>query len=874
MFSMRSFYIGLALFSAVIFTFQHDLIGKASRWAKPLFEQATLKIQDTLTQQEKQSRRITGFSHVAARDVSDPQLEDVVVWRSIFQSAPHPADGGEVLLSLIPLDECESAYIWSVTQGTFIQVETPFLSHNSSDVHWCVTQLGIFHGGLAPAAAVKYHTINSTHQQERSASRALWGYVDTQGKWATPPVYAEAGRYMGDIAIVKSEANEFSIINRTGHTIPWPPTQDSNYSSFALSNARMERFGKWVWISRQSLQQQNTYITDGTQTIALPGRVQATSPDGELWLLQLEDGPRLWKPTSGFITLPDNLTPVKPVTATTFTAPSDTGQVLALYSIDGNKLLDPTMIQQPLSPTRFIACTTGGPDSWYGSNNYAERKDRQCGITDEKGKWWANPIYQVIEPWGEHEIRLQTGKIACMADLRETSAPDCTRERAASLRVPLLDFDNTHQPYTYQSSKSDAPLPRYISASPFLGNVAMVIDDYHLAGLIDEQQQWLTPHLSSSLTTEAQILTTGATDTGTGLIDRTGKWVLPPVFGSIGRYPDGTLTACVYSVPIICRHLDTSGNPLPPTTEQILDYRSWHYQPDSTQGNAQSEPGYTDMPPPRHKAVALNGVWGFRDQTGKWLIEPRFDDAEDFFEERGAAAVIQDMPQDEESDEPIPESTPSKRIRWGIIDPSGNWVVEPRFDAIGVFKDGIAVASDGGGYGLIDEAGNWLIDPRYRSIGRVVNGYATAVKASGGNCLINVKDHIGCPDGVEMVYNTGDQFIVAKDGAAHFGYATIDGQWVIPPTFTAAYPFVGNFAAASTKLPELPAEERKKWMSVKAEPLHSAHLFAVTLKHRGESNRAPSRMALMDDSGRWLVPKRTWLSSLFPARSHQNDQHP
>ena len=61
--------------------------------------------------------------------------------------------------------------------------------------------------------------------------------------------------------------------------------------------------------------------------------------------------------------------------------------------------------------------------------------------------------------------------------------------------------------------------------------------------------------------------------------------------------------------------------------------------------------------------------YGFIDKSGKVVIEPQFDDAEDFSE--GLAQVGKDG-------------------KWGFIDKSGKVVIEPQYDYVGDFSEGLA----------------------------------------------------------------------------------------------------------------------------------------------------------------------------------------
>jgi len=83
-----------------------------------------------------------------------------------------------------------------------------------------------------------------------------------------------------------------------------------------------------------------------------------------------------------------------------------------------------------------------------------------------------------------------------------------------------------------------------------------------------------------------------------------------------------------------------------------------------------SKPGSTiEYPDVVDYADFRGGKWGFIDSSGSFVIDPVFDDARSFSE--GYAAV-------------------KKNHHWGYIDPNGNWLVAPRFKLAGFFHNGIA----------------------------------------------------------------------------------------------------------------------------------------------------------------------------------------
>ena len=74
--------------------------------------------------------------------------------------------------------------------------------------------------------------------------------------------------------------------------------------------------------------------------------------------------------------------------------------------------------------------------------------------------------------------------------------------------------------------------------------------------------------------------------------------------------------------------------------------------------------------------------WGFIDKTGAWIVEPKFDDAESFID--GAAVV-------------------NIAGKWGYIDKTGAWIVEPMYSSISNFSDGALPVKHAGKWGFIDK---------------------------------------------------------------------------------------------------------------------------------------------------------------------------
>jgi WG containing repeat len=53
---------------------------------------------------------------------------------------------------------------------------------------------------------------------------------------------------------------------------------------------------------------------------------------------------------------------------------------------------------------------------------------------------------------------------------------------------------------------------------------------------------------------------------------------------------------------------------------------------------------------------------------------------------------------------------------YGFFDNKGNWVIEPKFAGVRDFKNGYAAAKKGEAWGIIDKKGEWVVEPKFAGI--------------------------------------------------------------------------------------------------------------------------------------------------------------
>jgi hypothetical protein len=125
--------------------------------------------------------------------------------------------------------------------------------------------------------------------------------------------------------------------------------------------------------------------------------------------------------------------------------------------------------------------------------------------------------------------------------------------------------------------------------------------------------------------------------------------------------------------------------------------------------------------------------------------------------------------------------------RWGFVDGSGRWAIEPRFVQYGEFSEGLAWAAEkGSAYGYIDKTGSWAIRPRFRHATEFSEGLAAVEDRSGRWGYVR-------PDGSWAIaprFGSAQPFhegrAAAEDGEGYrgpWGYIDVGGAWVVPPRY-------------------------------------------------------------------------------------------
>ncbi|MFN0050402.1 MAG: WG repeat-containing protein [Cytophagales bacterium] len=145
------------------------------------------------------------------------------------------------------------------------------------------------------------------------------------------------------------------------------------------------------------------------------------------------------------------------------------------------------------------------------------------------------------------------------------------------------------------------------------------------------------------------------------------------------------------------------------------------------------------------------------------------------------------------------ESARTTGGKWGYVDQDGKFISDPKFDEAGPFINGRAIVKTRGLYGVIDELGKYVIDPIHASISFLENSNYKFLK------IETKKDRFGLIDTVGKLLTpiAFDKIFPYKDGLARvmtngkFGFIDENQKMVVPAIYDNALDFSEGMAAIS-----------------------------------------------------------------------------
>lgn len=271
------------------------------------------------------------------------------------------------------------------------------------------------------------------------------------------------------------------------------------------------------------------------------------------------------------------------------------------------------------------------------------------------------------------------------------------------------------------------------------------------------------------------------------------------------------------------------------------------YLPNSKMVNCQFREGVSEG----RLAVCVDSKWGYIDTSGNWIVEPKFEFAKPF--QNGFALV--GLPTSERNGQPDKSVT--------FIDKTGKQFAEKFYSGKpfeGEYAT-VSVLSSGKNqmplWGLINRAGQWIVEPKFSLIGPLVDSarllYAKDLVGVFSNGRITVQPtykHIGkfC-EGLAPFQVSGGKL---------YGFLAKDGKVLVPAKFAFAGTFSEGLAAVRT-YPTKAGSEGKIGFVDK----HGAFRIAPTFGGSDPSNPEFNADFVQFHDGICLIPERSYWDGTY-----------
>ena len=253
--------------------------------------------------------------------------------------------------------------------------------------------------------------------------------------------------------------------------------------------------------------------------------------------------------------------------------------------------------------------------------------------------------------------------------------------------------------------------PQYDEAGDFSEGLAVVSKDYRW-GYIDSTGKEIIPlqfieslDFSEGLAAVYIQSKQANIDSQWGYINKKGEVIIQPKFYKAHKFNGGVAMILIskFGKTNLKGYIDQSGNFLiKPEIEGLSG--------DFSEGLIPIEIGGRDRKDSERSYTHISGKWGFVDKTGKIIIEPKFENADEFSE--GLANV-----------------TIGKK--YGYIDKSGKIVIAPQFEyssnsyRCANFIEELACFERDGKIGFINKTGKVVIEPQFDFAEKFNDGFAS-----------------------------------------------------------------------------------------------------------------------------------------------------
>ena len=577
---------------------------------------------------------------------------------------------------------------------------------------------------------------------------ARQGYVDVDKHRLFDTCYEQAGMFVNGLANVKDgRSGKWGYINTNGEYVLQPQYESAHCFNEDYHVAPVEMEGKWGLIDRkgnwvfeprfENLYFDIIYSSPHEKMLRAEKNGLCGCADlGGNWVIQ----PRWeWMDTSylcdGLILVQDPET-----------------DLYGFIDLSNRIVLEPQLKDEPkCGKGHLVACVP------------AEKDDERYGVLDMKGQWMIAPQFDNLEVFSaKHWV----------AVARQKGLYGVIDREGRWLCEPRFDsigsFDNA---FCIAPAELDG---RYGYINP--QGAWEIEPQYHWADDIDDRSG----------------LAVVCKRNRYGCIDSKGRFVIEPKFVQRLWGFDESSGLCRVSGNGKDYYIDRHGNKVDYSNPEDAPNPAYYPRVESFWGIKDSE-GNIVVPPTfdqiygfdeRGRASAtMNGKSGVIDESGKWIIEPRYDTSDILPNEEGRLRLV------------------SRDGKYGFMDYEGDEAIPCQFDYAKDFVEetGLAATWVQEKCGLIDRDGLWRVQPIYDDI--EMDDGIIKVERDGLWGTVDTDGNMAIPCQFDRMccYNADlDRWVVEKDFLQ--GYCDGEGNIVIPIQFEEVQPFHSKTPVAAVRV--------------------------------------------------------------------------
>ena len=173
-----------------------------------------------------------------------------------------------------------------------------------------------------------------------------------------------------------------------------------------------------------------------------------------------------------------------------------------------------------------------------------------------------------------------------------------------------------------------------------------------------------------------------------------------------------------------------------------------------------------------------SGKWGYKDKNGEIVVNPKFDDVAPFFD--GIAVFV-------------------SGDRWGAVDKKGDIVINPQYDTLSYDGNGLFIAKVGKKWGWVNKKGETVINPQFDATAGYCGGELAPVQMGSKWAYIDKKGQIAINPQFALALPFNGNYAMVMSNEGKIGFVNKKGDFAVQPLYDVVLDDVFEYSFASAQ---------------------------------------------------------------------------